>query len=198
MALIVCKACGKNVSDTANKCIHCGAELKKEQEIDKEELNIEEKKPKSMSGKFFSLDYGIQDKLETEFIKSDEKAFKYKRRIVEFKKFESIANIGFFGCLFASWIVRLLSGLDVVEIVNVEMYNLSATIFNCIMIFCVVVFVLSIIVDIVHQRSIKRLIYIKKFKKWLQEEKDIDYNASFLDDAEKKLLEQVDLKTMDL
>ena len=172
MALIVCKACGKNVSDTVKKCIHCGAEIKKEENIVKEEVKMQEvkkerKSPKSMSGKFFSLDYGMQDKLETEFLKSDAKAFKYKRRIIEFKKFEAIANVGFFACLFASLIVRLLTGINAMEIVNVEMYNLAVTLFKGIMIFCGAIFVISLIFDIVHDRSIKRLIYIKKFKNWL-------------------------------
>ena len=34
MALIQCKECGKMVSDTTDKCIHCGCE------IEKKELNL--------------------------------------------------------------------------------------------------------------------------------------------------------------
>ena len=30
MALINCKECGKEVSDTSKRCIHCGAKIKKE------------------------------------------------------------------------------------------------------------------------------------------------------------------------
>ena len=37
MALIVCKKCGKKVSDTLDKCIHCGAPLTDDAELPPEE-----------------------------------------------------------------------------------------------------------------------------------------------------------------
>ena len=30
MALIKCQECGKEISDTSKRCIHCGAKIKKE------------------------------------------------------------------------------------------------------------------------------------------------------------------------
>lgn len=52
MALIKCKECGKEISDTIKKCIHCGAKINKntsnmKKENKKLEL-VEEKKIKNI------------------------------------------------------------------------------------------------------------------------------------------------------
>ena len=79
MALIICKNCGKRVSDTAEKCIHCGASLAeelieevKEEEIAKEEVNKVEKEeegPKLIDFAYYNTDDQLE--LQKEFNKSD-------------------------------------------------------------------------------------------------------------------------------
>lgn len=59
MALIVCPHCGKNVSDTAEKCVHCGEALHKEREQEVEEpaleyLALPAEQQKSIKSEFFA------------------------------------------------------------------------------------------------------------------------------------------------
>ena len=80
MAIMICKNCGKKVSDTVEVCIHCGkdprtepamvvAEPIKKEEPEKvqQEIELEDESPVD----FFQLDEEEQLKLESEFLKED-------------------------------------------------------------------------------------------------------------------------------
>ena len=71
MALIVCKKCGRKISDTVNKCIHCGEDIVDDSRIDidvifeKQELikpfaNLTEKEKEDLVIKYWCKDSKAQ------------------------------------------------------------------------------------------------------------------------------------------
>ena len=102
MALIECSRCGKKITDTAENCIHCGAPTHILDSDDKStcinDQCISENAGESdclPSYNSFGEDYKLE--LEREFLKSDVRAMKYRRRRAE--------NIHFF--LIFCWIITI-------------------------------------------------------------------------------------------
>ena len=91
MALIICKKCGKNISDTSTRCIHCGTPIKDEAETLKVESPAKPKNetltPSKKLANFHKLSEDQQVALENEFLKSDKSARKYRRKGIEIGKF---------------------------------------------------------------------------------------------------------------
>ena len=94
MALIVCKKCGKKVSDTLDKCIHCGAPLTDDAELPPEDETAssnqsEEAKKKKALLSFDSLSEDDKTILEREFVKKDKWAYKHRRNVAEIPLFSA-------------------------------------------------------------------------------------------------------------
>ncbi|MBR2871173.1 MAG: zinc ribbon domain-containing protein [Clostridia bacterium] len=203
MAIITCEKCGKKISDTTSKCIHCGAMLKKEQEAKvlsvKEEVKVPLDKTQ-YNTKFFSLDSAKQNKLEKEFLLQDKKAMKFKRRELEFKKFSSIGSFAVYISLLCILGVRLL----LTKVLGVaEFYNEEYAVIGAVGIFVtlgigILILIINFICKIIYNRSIKKYIYMKKFQRWLGSNKEIDFNPTFITNTEQALYNQIDLNTMDL
>ena len=91
MALIICKHCGKKISDTTSTCIHCGKSLKDEPVVTSPPpVEIKTKDPERKS--FETLNQSTRHALEQEFLKANKKAFKFKRREMEFEKFSAVSS----------------------------------------------------------------------------------------------------------
>ena len=76
MAIIICKKCGKRVSDTVDVCIHCG-QNPKEEIIEKIEEVPTKEIPEKKTVEYYDLSEREQIRLEAEFAQQDKSAKKY-------------------------------------------------------------------------------------------------------------------------
>ena len=102
MALITCKNCGKNISDTTEKCIHCGALVGVDVETtadsaDNASVKTENKTEKKI--KFLAMSDEDQIKLEEEFLDSDPDAFKWYKSFYEKKIVSGVMVVLMIPCL---------------------------------------------------------------------------------------------------
>lgn len=206
MALVECKKCGKKVSDTIDKCIHCGASLKNEPTvvevkpkpiIDANALNTIQETPNMK--KFNSLSDSAKNALEKEFLETDEKFYKFRRKELEFGKRASV------------FYKMATNGLIIVMVCRVAFHLfLKGEIFNETMLMIGVVLCVALIAcglvgavgnfiaKKIYNRSIKKYVYLKSFQKWLKETKNIQYLPIFVDDKEKAMFDEIDLKEITL
>ena len=207
MALITCKSCGKKISDTVEKCIHCGEPIKIEnKEPEQEKVEIEEQKKKyneiptiSKVNKkeFKKLPEREQIELEQQFVDSNVKFYKIKRREEEHKKISFFAWIMFFLPVVAIVALGMIVKNFSLQPYNPELYELGITIAGSVIIICVLIIILNFIISIIDKKSIKKYIYMKGFKLWLDKEKDIDFSPPFFDDHEKAIFDEIDLETIE-
>lgn len=201
MALINCSKCGKKVSDKAEKCIHCGATLKEEKVelLKKEEKQVTKVENKKNVIKFFSLNRENQTRLEQEFISTDVKLMKFKRREIELVKFSHLGNcfinFGFFCFLGLSLIITfLLNG----EIYRANIVSIGGILLLVSMGLGVLIKIYNLISKIMIKTSSKKLIYLKKFEKWLKDNKEIEYSTVAMTSREKEIFEKIDLEITNL
>ena len=161
---------------------------------------IEEKKEKeSFVAKFYSLDKLKQNELEKEFLNSDNKAFKFRQMELEFSKFSSVAHSAFWGSIFLLFVIRYLC-INVFE-KQIQIYNLlmASAVFAIIsVVLGVIIFIVNLVRKGKYKRSMGKYVYMKKFQKWLKENKQIEYIPILLEVNEKEIFEQIDLSIMDL
>ena len=187
MALIECRACGKKISDTTEKCIHCGS-LTKEPEVEKiEETTITP--PKARDYNQIS-DYE-RNALEMEFIRQDEEAMKYKvmqNDRLRFKKLRASA--------WPIWLLSFLFSVKAFEEAGITTYT-SGFAFSLALLFNGLILLLIISITIylsftkkAEKTSSKRFVYLKKYQCWLLNEKKIEYTPVFVTEKEKILFEK--------
>ena len=210
MALIVCNNCGKKISDTIEKCIHCGALIKVSE--NRNSINICEENDKMLTkekqkplidqdetvnrAKFKNLSKDQQLKYEQEFVNSDKRFYNLKRREAEFEK---VGNFAFLmiGLTFAifigmNWIIAKFG----LQLYNEGLYDFSMNVMLTILVASFALIIINFIMKITYKRSIKRFIYMKGLKLWLEKEKNVDFSPPFLDDKEKEIFDDIDLETI--
>ena len=197
MALITCKNCGKKISDTVEKCIHCGATTK-EPDVKETSISKEQNSEANEAGKtvFNKLSEKEQIKLENEFLKFDKKARIYRRKIFEAKRFALLVFL-------IPLITRVLSAgqkgaiekLFEGKIYDPKMLDLSE---KC-LIPLIAVLLMSIVLCIYSATTYKKRenkqLYAKKFQRWLKEEKNIVYKPNFISEKDRVVFEEINLDT---
>ncbi len=191
MALIVCKKCGKNISDKSEKCIHCGQPLKENTEsknADKEAKALEN------MPKFNTLNGDVRRRLELEFIKTDKWAYVYRRRGVE------IPKLGKFAFAMPVFIAAGVAAVSIVAeginngFVMTPWLENAANIFMALSIAMMPVAIILLIHNrIQYSNKINRMTYNKKFQKWLRDVKKINYQPSFRTENEKYIFDEIEL-----
>ena len=124
---------------------------------------------------------------------------KYRRRRAE--------NIHFF--LIFCWIITinliLLNHLfDLFnQLLDEPVYNQSLSeaseyLLIALLVFALACLIYSIINSIIMKISIKQYVYMKKFQKWLKEEKGMDYMPPLQKIKQKRIFDSIDLETFNL
>lgn len=193
MALIVCKNCGKKISDTVEKCVHCGA-LQKETIVEKSEKSTSPKKD------FFYYSKEEKAVLEKQFIKSDEWAFYYKNKEETFKRIKSLIGLitkAFF-VYFIVMSVLMPKSPDAEPILlrDTEPALLGFMILAVAWILSMIVLIIISILSKIQRESIDRIIYHKKFQKWLYENHGITYEPIFDKDTQQKKFDNYNIEEL--
>lgn len=188
MAMIVCKKCGRAVSDTRETCIHCGARL--QEEIAKSEesvVNVENEREKNNENNFHLLPEEKQKELVWEFQQNVPEVAKYAKRLWQ-------AN-------FLAKCMGVLLLLNIVlrfGIVFVMSYVKNPVIYSIVFFDFAIPILLLICFFCISKRrrlnSKKRKITLqKKFEYWLKKEKSITYLPEFFDLQQKQAYEQTNI-----
>ena len=188
MALITCKKCGKNVSDTRETCIHCGHSLKEEAPT--------APAPEQQKSEYAKLGQYEQEMLVKEFWTSNSDARRYREKIyfwTEFKKSFRIYGI----------LLILFIGLQIGLLDFIGQYIKNQTAFlaflAAILIYVLIAFICAI-AFLAKGRKLKKKTYRfaeeRAFQKWLLENKNITYTRMFFDVEEKQMFEQSDFKNL--
>ncbi len=201
MALITCGKCGKKVSNTTTNCIHCGAKIYVAEQPQMEEPTVTsepETPPKIKGIAFSSLNEDEQIKLENEFVSKDIRAKKYRRMGVEAKIFGFIA---FWMLLFAR-LLLVIQGYIITDmfggvIYQPDLIDWSGSILSVLVIVWLVAFIMCVYSAIAFKNRLRKCIYMKKFQKWLMDEKNINYIPNLITEKDRQLFNQIDLNTMD-
>ena len=191
MALIVCKKCGRNISDKSEKCIHCGQPLKEiteSKEVDKAAKALEN------MPKFNALNGDVRRKLELEFIKTDKWAYVYRRRGVE------IPKLGKFAFAMPVFIVAGVAAVSIVAeginngfVMTPWLENASGVFMALSAAMMPVAIILLIYNRIQYSNKVNRMTYNKKFQKWLRDVKKVNYQPSFRTENEKYIFDEIEL-----
>lgn len=203
MALIICKSCGKQISSTAEKCIHCGASIKeikdsnsddvaKKNQVIKNEL-IEKKKINDLT-----------PQLESEFLKTNKEARNfYSMMIKGLTIFSKCFNITLF--FLVPFICIFLCALDTDSKIymflnshQIYIKNWSVFVFAKKWVFIpfasLLFYSLIELFFIFWKKPARRkLIYHKMIQKWLLEEKNIIYTPTFSSEKVRREFENIDL-----
>lgn len=184
MALIVCRHCRKTVSDTVETCIHCGGLIA--EPINQPEVTLpQETAAQTKSKKTTIYDYSSfsderKQKLEKAFLESDAWAYKYRHTGNELRSFKSLfCNIIL--CLWLSATAFLLAFIFLADMraydVNLILYALAGA--GILFAVSAIISIILFIVLKIRKNSDERLIYLKKYQKWLMEEKNVSYKPKF-------------------
>lgn len=186
MPLIPCPHCGKQISDTSGKCIHCGESLI--QEVEKQNYNKLTDKEKA--------------DLREEFYKFYPE---YKNcNIKKQKRLKHSAIIGFmgFGCgivMLLMYLVNFLSGKKLFSSNNIFLF-IGVSVMVLTFIFLITFFIMTLIrhsKDKKYQRN--EIIIEKKFQKWLLENKNIEYPVAVnLEGNDRAFFNSIDINKIDI
>ena len=209
MALIVCKECGRKISDTSKQCIHCGSvlEIKHtddtiesnnstfEETVEKEAVNDYDESADNVKD-FASLSIIEKMQLEKEFAKSDKWVFKYIRRKTEF----GCCRRSFLWAFWTGIALRLIlllimnAPLSDIEyyIVNPGFAELTIILLVVLFLLCFIMFIYGIIGPIYFAITRKKYVYTKKLMNWLNEEKGVKY-APVFSEKKQRILDSIQL-----
>lgn len=156
MALIKCPHCGKEISDTAESCIHCGTNLNEKTQAQEQFKNYE------------SLSFSEKLNLKSEFNKAYPNYAKYEDKDEKIKRLGKI-----------SW-ACIIIGI----IMMIPLFFSESKFFLIIGILGAILFTVSDVVDILcpflrRRYKKKYLIALKKYQKWLKETKGVNYIVTF-------------------
>ncbi len=203
MALIICRNCGKKVSDTVKICIHCGASLLPE-EVPPQPHAVEEiveKKEKSSESqdvfvKFKNLDKKQQKALLEEFWKEDILARKYqkKKAILEFFQYEILLYL----------LIPNLIAIVLWFVFKFQPQSTGGLLLVCsslaamVILHPILILIFGIIMKVTVDSKVKTLTYKKRFQIWAKETRQIVYKPTFDNKAERQMFEQIDIETQKL
>lgn len=199
MALTVCRHCGKTISDTVETCIHCG-EIIAEPVSEPEAVQPQATEPQEEAEEQVVYDYFVYGeaqrlKLEEAFLKSDAWAYKYRLAESDLGKFKSLFGDVMAG-LFFSAVALLLAYVYIFDMQAYSVDLIKAALIGGGILFAVslpAMLVLSIVRK-VRGKSEDKLIYIKKYQKWLLEEKNISYEPKFEKKQMQELFDSINLE----
>ena len=201
MALITCKICGKKISDTVKKCIHCGSEITLNEVIEIQENTIiqtsEESSPQNLEEEdeellFSDLKNDERKILVKEFWESDKQAYSYIVGNQIAKKF----HLG--------WYLRYLPPYLIffvfLFVLKLRPQNIKILIFTIVTILSLTIIeiIISAILKRKYENKAKKYAYKKRFKIWLEENKNIIYYPIFLDKKEERIFEEINIKKVKL
>ena len=201
MGLIVCKNCGKRISDTVDDCIHCGAPIN-DKPFDKENApsspTIESAPPSPETPRkkvFTHLGLKKRLELEMEFLESDKWAKRYQRDRNEMGEFGSaiFVTFGLFMCI--GFVGRtILTKLNMISISNSPPYLIEFSIsFIALGALLIGMFIYSIVKRIYYRSINAKYVYMKKFQRWLNNEKNIEYFPPLKTIRQQMLFDNIDL-----
>ena len=218
MALITCKNCGRNVSDTRETCVHCGASLRDESQIQQEnpsvcgeqeqietpaELQSCERAAASDTETtlgeetrvFAYLTASEKKQLEDEFLENDKWARNYLRQKTEFKKFRRTFYWFLVGIVAVIVIVRSVAmeqaRLLEYYIVDESLIEAAAISLVALAALCLGMFLYGMIGPIYVSITHKKYKYSKKFMLWLEKEKRVKYSPPLTFEREKKIFDNI-------
>ena len=199
MALIVCKKCGQKISDTVELCIHCGALISGEPVVEKEEskdvdIPNQNKEEKMVQYNYEKYDEDIRIQLEQQFLTTDKWAKSFRRKGVEIEQFKSLFSWGLILPALIVLVVKCCYSYIFKESYYNELF-LGIAIIGAISLFAVslILTVVLFFVGVAYKRSLNKYIYMKKYQRWLLEEKNVRYTPVFLDQKSKEKFEKLDI-----
>lgn len=203
MALIICKTCGKKVSDTAKACVHCGEPMLTEEtilavpppEAKKQAIHIETDTDTMVQ--FKSLGEGQQEDLVHAFWEDDKIAMHYQKK----KLILARLRICFwFPLLFLPGICTVISFFVLKWQPQSPNFFIFILLFDivCPAFFGLKALLFKIIDKLTVGRKEKRIAYIKRFHIWAKTKKQIDYTPIFARDTDAQMFEQIDIDTFKL
>lgn len=162
MALITCPHCGKQVSDTVERCIHCGEILKKTYS-------------KPAQKNFSALPTSERKRLEEEFL-TTYSAYDYNSARNIARKTKKIA--------FVSRIVLWVALAVLISLVCIFFNSKNTTILGILSLILLIVLISSLVTWIVcvvisHKEHKMYLIYLRVFQEWLLKAKNIVWQVMF-------------------
>ncbi|MBP3592672.1 MAG: zinc ribbon domain-containing protein [Clostridia bacterium] len=181
MALIICKNCGKKISDTAEVCIHCGISVNEEVsvEIKRDETSKNGQSTQAKTRQFEDLNDEVRTKLEREFLKSNNWASKYKKNELQLP---AIGRLWILYLGFAFIYLEILSLFDIYvagPIINEKYFDFGLLAVLALMAITLCLFVYSIGMRIYLKSTSAKYIYLRKFQAWLKKEKNVDFIPTF-------------------
>ncbi len=184
MSLIVCPHCGKQVSDTVERCIHCGGAFLKGE-------------PKVSATDFNTLDKEIRKSLEVEFQKgypkyvcphAKQNALKCRR------KFKVCTIISYVACVIFFLILILVK----TKVLDIDSNDIKMMVVVLVALCAALVILISAACKISYKLKSKKLIsqyllYEKLFQVWLLHTNNIFKEVDFSDlsGKEKKYFENI-------
>ena len=186
MALITCKNCGKNISDTTEKCIHCGAPVGVDVETtadsaDNASVRTENKTEKKIN--FLAMSDEDQIKLEEEFLDSDSDAFKWYKSFYEKKIVSGVMVVLMIPCLLGMLFGTTQGGSIWLRIVGIFL----------ILSYCFLGMLFTVKVGSRKKNKKRQFIYQKRFQRWLKEKKNIEYTPTLWKKGDEVIFESVDV-----
>lgn len=195
MAIIVCKNCGKKVSDTVDTCIHCGHNPNEEVVETVEQAVVKETQEEKTEEKtidFNELSNEEQLKLETEFLKEDKWAKKYMRNRIELS---SYAKPIFLYPILLYIVLRLLHSFTDIfyeaNVINKDAEFIAIVSGIGLATVCITMFAYSILKKVYNVVIHARYIYYRKLQKWLYEKKNISFFPKLRTLRQKALFESI-------
>ena len=204
MGLIVCKKCGHKISDTVENCIHCGqvtindcVDSKPEDAIDKQNINLN-----SSIINYLSLDRDTKRCLETEFLNQDKWAIKY---------YQTTRALTFYSkawLMVTAWIVLIFQTIEIIYlfidndkkilssyIVNDNLFRISTALLAILYALLIAMVLYSIIKKIQFKATFAKYVYLRKYQKWLKDQKQIEY-VPVLCEKENIIFDSIDLNVL--
>lgn len=183
MALIICEECKKKVSDSLEVCIHCGAKLsykqQESQEVKRAEV-VPTKTGESIGEEkvFKSYENLLKNEkiaLEKDFLSQDEPMKKYKQRL---QLIEYIIDMSI-------WLLGINAiALEILKRLSYKLQNAKVVLVFIIwaislIVLSVVACLVLVIIKKISKRKRNKLLYIKRYQRWLKTKKNIEYSPIF-------------------
>ena len=200
MALTICKKCGKRVSDTVEKCIHCGALLNQPEEpaiVVQNDADNKESASETAVGepvRLESLNERIRKELEEEYLAADEWARKYRRSKAETASYSRYLFI-YLGLLLLY--LRALELFDITfagPLINQTAFIVSVISLALLLGISFALLVYAIVKRVHLKLTLARYVYLKRYQGWLLKEKKIDFEPHFKRNIEKQRFDSINVE----
>lgn len=192
MAIIICKNCGKKVSDTVDVCIHCGNNPKEENKNNVIEVSNEFAEVKTVE--FDDLKEKEQLKLEAEFVKQDKWAKRYMLDVIELPSFGRLLYYPAIAIVILRILHRLTEVFATGELINEELSVIAAISGIGLVVLPLCTFFYSVVKRIYNRITQAHLIYLKKFQKWLMDNQNISYYPELKNLRQKATFESMNIE----